>query len=37
MCTHTLVGNLSLWSVKQTGVGISETGHDEQGRKHKLL
>jgi len=30
------VGNLSLRSVKQAGLGISETGHDEQGKKHKL-
>lgn len=31
----TLVGKLSLRSVDTTGVGLSETEHDEQGMEHK--
>ena len=38
MCTHSLVGNLSLWSIIQTLVDFRnkiQNGYDEQGMKHK--
>ena len=36
ICTHTLVGNLRLWSViSNMSRFIIENGHDEQGMKHK--
>ena len=38
MCTHSLVGNLSLWSIIQTLVDFSnkiQNGYDEQGMKPK--
>ena len=37
-CTHSLVGNLSLWSIIQTLVDFSnkiQNGYIEQGMKHK--
>ena len=38
MCTHTLVGNLSLWRVIKTLVGLNtENGFVEAGMKHKSL
>ncbi len=30
------MGNLSLWSVKSTQLGLSESGHDEKEKKQKL-
>ena len=38
MCTRSLVGNLSLWSIIQTLVDFSnkiQNGYVEQGMKHK--
>ena len=38
VCTHSLVGNLSLWSIIQTLVDFSnkiQNGYVEQGMKHK--
>ena len=36
ICTHTLVGNLRLWSViSNMSRFIIENGHGEQGMEHK--
>ena len=38
MCTHSLVGNLSLWSIIQTLVDFRnrvQNGYGEKGIKHK--
>lgn len=37
ICTRTLAGNLSLWSVTANVSSLGKRGRDESGMKHKSL
>ena len=37
ICTHSLVGNLSLWSIMPNESSFGKIGYEEVGMKHKVF